>query len=80
MLKGLFIIATLVVFAASSPVELRDDRGARIVGGFNAGPSQFPHQASLRTPLNSHFCGASIIHNRWLLTGKHLWLHSSPYA
>lgn len=43
----------------------------RIVGGFNAAAGQFPYQASLRTTANWHFCGASVINNRWVLSAAH---------
>lgn len=43
----------------------------RIVGGQNAGTNQFPHQASLRSAGNFHFCGASVINNRWALSAAH---------
>lgn len=44
----------------------------RIAGGIPATLGQFPYLASLQVqgPIyNGHICGASIINNRWLLTG-----------
>lgn len=43
----------------------------RIVGGGNVGLGQIPSHASLRTLANVHFCGASIISNRWIITASH---------
>ncbi|XP_041784453.1 chymotrypsin-2-like [Anopheles merus] len=43
----------------------------RIVGGQNAGTNQFPYQVSLRSSGNSHFCGGSIINNRYVLSAAH---------
>lgn len=42
-----------------------------IVGGQNARPGQFPFMVSLRTRQNRHFCGASILNNRWVLSAAH---------
>lgn len=59
-------ICIVLAFASDSAIE------TRIVRGQNAIPGQFPYQASLRTVLSrTHFCGASIISNRFLLTAAH---------
>jgi len=47
-------------------------RGGLIVGGIEAQPYEFPWQTSLRRKsTNSHFCGGSIINDRWVITAAH---------
>lgn len=41
---------------------------SRIVGGTAARPGQLLFVASLRTTQHGHFCGGTIIGNRWVLT------------
>ena len=42
----------------------------RIVGGANTSISQHPHQVSLQL-YGSHYCGGSIISNKWIVTAGH---------
>ena len=42
----------------------------KIVGGSAAKDGQFPYQVSLRLN-NKHFCGGSIINEKWILTAAH---------
>lgn len=54
----------LFVLAASDVAEC-------ITGGKSVRPGQFPFIVSLRTPAKQHFCGGSLINNRWTLTAAH---------
>ncbi|CAG9805162.1 unnamed protein product [Chironomus riparius] len=69
MIRQLFVLCALVALAFATP--LREDFESRIVGGTNANIADIPWQVSLRTLANFHFCGGSIISNRWIVTAAH---------
>ncbi|KAL9702332.1 hypothetical protein quinque_005850 [Culex quinquefasciatus] len=70
-LSLLFVVACAVaVLGGSLPAEYLEWEG-RIVGGSNAGSGQFPYQVSLRSGANAHFCGGSVINNRYALSAAH---------
>lgn len=53
--------------------------GARIVGGVEARPHEFPWQVSVRRrSTNSHFCGGFIINNRWIMFAAHCASGETP--
>ncbi|XP_058464522.1 chymotrypsin-2-like [Malaya genurostris] len=64
------VISAVAVFGGTLPAEYLEWEG-RIVGGSNANAGQFPYQVSLRSSGNAHFCGASVINNRYVLSAAH---------
>ncbi|XP_017889733.1 chymotrypsin-1-like [Ceratina calcarata] len=69
--------ATLVLCLAVAAYGFPGDVDTQIVGGKDAAVGQFPYQVSLRQN-GRHFCGGSIINNRYILTAAHCVEGSSP--
>ncbi|XP_065084074.1 chymotrypsin-2-like [Ochlerotatus camptorhynchus] len=64
------LVGAVAVFGTTLPAEFLEWKG-RIVGGQNAASGQFPYQVSLRSSNNAHFCGGSIVNNRYVLSAAH---------
>ncbi|XP_015176246.1 PREDICTED: transmembrane protease serine 9-like [Polistes dominula] len=77
MMKLIVFVALFVAVYAEKPylgfnLPLFEPR---ITGGSNANQNEFPYQVSLQWGLTSsklkHFCGGSILNERWILTAGH---------
>ncbi|KAL9692639.1 hypothetical protein quinque_015718 [Culex quinquefasciatus] len=53
-------------------IQLDDNYVNRIVGGHEAASGSVPHQVSLQLKGFGHYCGGSIIADRWILHRTHV--------
>lgn len=65
---AVFGLLMLVFDAFAVPIKSEP----KVVGGHDAGPVVFPWMVSLQLkPSGRHFCGATLIHSRFVLTAAH---------
>lgn len=84
----MFARSLLIFLAACGPARLIDqtpvgEDGDRvgppgIVGGDDATPGSYPYQVSIQDRSNFHFCGGSLIADRWVLTAAHCMVDEFP--
>ncbi len=73
-MKKIILIGFVLLASISHAESL--SKGRRIVGGYESVPHAYPWMAALvdsesRTTYSGLFCGASLIHSRWLVTAAH---------
>jgi len=71
LLSAALLVPTAGCDDATPTEASRPEPEARIVGGVNTDISEVPWQVSIRGTWYGHFCGGSIIHERWILTAAH---------
>jgi secreted trypsin-like serine protease len=76
MLRVVIALCLVTLALGASLPSLLDDPevkewSGRIVGGSTASVGQFRYQVSLRSSGNAHFCGGTMVSNRWVLSAAH---------
>ncbi|GJQ80475.1 hypothetical protein Trydic_g12372 [Trypoxylus dichotomus] len=76
MSRFVVLVSLLTAYATALPTQMVDQGSyrvgnCRIYGGTDAADGAYPFMVSLRIADNKHFCGGSIITERWILTSGH---------
>lgn len=69
---GLVLLAALgLSFAVQAMPGKQNPIGIKIIGGVQSKQGEFPYIVSLYSKFYGHFCGGSLIAQRWVLTAAH---------
>ncbi|KAG4067468.1 hypothetical protein HA402_003292 [Bradysia odoriphaga] len=69
MIRVIIVLLAVVSAAIATPIVVNPSGpSGRLLGGVAVNLGQVPHMASLRSLTNVHFCGGSIVSNRYVVT------------
>jgi secreted trypsin-like serine protease len=70
-LKKSALAVSVALLGLGAPHADAQDKGQRIIGGDEAGPTAAPWQVAIYDSAGAYKCGGSLITDRWVLTAAH---------